>query len=370
MNMKKITLLLTMCLVVISVSAQFVDGQTLPLTHANFFSATAVGTAPSLETGMYTSTTQDASNPIRANQWSRSGKTSSGESGGVTPVLENSNLSFSNYIDNSVSKAIILDPTIASSTLRSTIYGLTSASEYVGTFYLSALINFSEVSGSGNDFLAFDANYTGNQQRGRLMIKASENAGFYNLGLAYGSASDISGLTGTVAVTGGWSADIALNTTHLIVMKFTFVVSGGGNEVGVLYIDPAIGGVETPETATNTVTANASMYKLRGLTVRQRPGIGGKIAGLRFSDKWADVTAAPSANGFNTITKGSNSIKAIAKTIVTDEIGNLKVYSFAGKEMLSTKTDGTFETNLNRGFYLVRFVSENGQVSSAKIEIK
>lgn len=274
--MKKITLLFALCGFVVSMDAQY--PQSLPIDYNAFFAASAMGTDPVLEKAEY-QTTSDA---ILANQWNRSGKLTSGEGGGSSPLVENSTLSYSNYVDNNVGKAIVLDPTLASLTLRSTIYSLTSGNEYRGkAFYVSVLVNFSSAPTSANDFFAWDANHTANSQRGRVFVKSVTEG--IQFGLGYNGQPTV------------WSSTLNLNETHLIVLKVTPVSTG--DEVFSMYVNPQIN--ETEESTASlltTITQPAALKQIRGITVRQRPSIGGKLAGIRFSDNWTDVVKASSVD--------------------------------------------------------------------------
>ncbi|MDR1584692.1 MAG: T9SS type A sorting domain-containing protein [Prevotellaceae bacterium] len=278
--MKKITLLLAFCGFVASISAQY--PQTLPIDYNSFFATSAMGTDPTLEKAEY----QTSTDAILADQWNRSGKLTSGEGGGSSPLVENSTLNYSNYVDNNVGKAIILNPDIqpsevASSTFRSTIYSLTSGNQYRGTaFYLSLLVNFSSAPTSANDFLAWDANHTANSQRGRVFVKSV--SGGIQFGLGYSGQPT------------GWSSTLAMNQTHLLVLKI--IPSTTEQEIFSLFINPSIEATEEESSLLTTRTETANTFKqIRGITIRQRPGIGGKLAGFRFSNSWADVVKATAA---------------------------------------------------------------------------
>lgn len=284
--MKKITLILMLCTLTLAAMAY---PQTLPIDYTQFFATTAIGSSISLEKGVYLTT----SDPLMANQWNRSGKLISGEGGGVSPVIENNTLSYSTYIDNNLGKAILLDPNIlpdpnvTSSTFRTTIYSLTSSSsDYNGSFYIGMLVNMTTVSSSGIDFLAMDANYTGNSQRGRVFVRSTASpAGYYQMGVGFSGTSDV----------GTWSADLALGTTYFIVLKYTTAPTGG-TETATLYLNPTLGETEAATTSmVNTVSATAALKSIKGFIIRQRPNMGGKLAGIRFSDNWEDVVKVSTA---------------------------------------------------------------------------
>jgi hypothetical protein len=268
--MKKKILFLVICMATLAANAQY--PQKLPLDYNSFFAGTATN-ASSLEKGEYKATIQDGTTPLMVNQWNRGGKST--EWNGTSALIENSTLSYSTYIDNNSGKAIVLNPEIPG--IRATIYSLTSSSEYTNeTFYLSALINIAKASSSGDQFLAFDGNYSGNQQRARVCVKSSATRGAFNIGLGWKATAET------------WSGDLQYVTTYLVVIKVT--TSAKGAESASLYLNPKIGGKEADETSVGSVSGfTADLKKIRGICIRQRPSVGGKIAGIRFGNSWTDV---------------------------------------------------------------------------------
>lgn len=269
--MKSKILFLGLCIIAFTASAQY--PQKLPIDFNSFFSAKATGAGAVIEKGEYQLAVQDGSNPVMANQWNRGGKNT--EWNGVSALTEPNNLSYSTYIDNNAGKAIVLNPEIDG--IRSTVYSLTTKSEYTNeTFYLGALINITKAPNSGDQFLAFDGNYSGKQQRARVCVKASETKGAFNIGLGWEATAD------------SWSGDLQYGTTYLIVIKVT--PSSKGAESASLYVNPKIGGKEKNETEIGSVSGiEADLKKIRGILIRQRTHLGGEIAGLRFSNSWSDV---------------------------------------------------------------------------------
>jgi hypothetical protein len=351
--MKKITLLVALFCLTFSALAQF--PQTLPIDHTVFFRIAAMGTDPTLEKATY-ATTSDA---ILANQWNRSGKTTNGEGGGASPTVETNALGYSNYIDNQMGKTINLTPT-AATTIRSTPYSLTAANEYTAaTFYAGMLVKFTTVTGSGVDFFAFDSNYTGNAQRGRIFIKASANTGFYNMGIGFSGSGDV----GT-----SWSTDLAIGSTYLVVASIS--VAATGTETIKLYINPTLGSVEGDNTPVNSGTYTAALFKIRALTIRQRPEFAGMVAGLRFSNSWADIVKG---GGISTSVENpgiSNFANVSNKSIQLQELGNVDIYNMQGAKLISATNTRTIDTNLNKGVYLLRFTNITGKVKIQKIIIQ
>lgn len=355
--MKKFTLLLILSISFVIAKAAY--PQTLPIDYNSFFATTAINAdGQNLERGVYLDASQTATAPLMANQWNRSGKLTSGEGGGISPLIENSTLSYSTYIDNNAGKAIILDPNIqassvASSTFRSTIYSLTSvSSDYFGTFYLSALVNLSGVTTTtGVDFITFDGNYAGNTQRGRVFVKASSNAGNYQMGVGF------DGVTTGGTVTAGvntWSADLAYGTTYLIVLKFTTAATGG-TETASLFINPSPG-VSEVSTASlnNTVSGTAGMKSIKGITIRQRPGIGGKLAGLRFSNMWDDVV------------KSSSSVAPKLSTPIVGAASEITSTGFTAN-WTTVPNAQSYDVKVYQGTSLISTTNASGQTASSLV---
>ena len=91
-----------------------------------------------------------------------------------------------------------------------------------------------------------------------------------------------------------WTEELAFGSTHLVVMK---VIPAGntteGTEEAAVWVDPDLSKSEAANTPLATLTQQAlGLKSIRGITIRQRSKIAGSIAGLRFSDNWADVVKA------------------------------------------------------------------------------
>lgn len=337
--MRKFTLSAVIFCFAISIYAQF--PQTLPIDHTVFFRTAAMGADPTLELGQYAST----SATIMQNQWNRSGKAA--DQGGASPTVEANTIGYSNYIDNQMGKSIILTA-LGAGLLHSSPYSLSGANEYVGTFYAGMLVNFSTVTGTGVDFFAFDSNYTGNAQRGRIFIKASTNSGFYNAGIGFSGVGDV--LT--------WSGDLTFGTSYLFVASIT--VAATGTETIKFYVNPALGSAEVDNTPVNSGSYTAALLKIRALTIRQRPEFTGKVAGLRFSNLWTDVVKGGGIQTSLTNSNYSNFATISNKTIQLQEIGNVDIYNMQGAKLLSATNTKIIATNLNKGVYLLRFTNISG----------
>lgn len=265
----------------------------LPLDYTNFFSADAIAEGGNnLEQGVYANNTQGDGTPLQAYKWVLSGKAAN--QGLTNPVLEANALSWGKYIDNEKGKAIIYDGTVDGT--RYSIFSMKknydfSSEDGSKAFYLAFLANFSKISSSeGAEFLAFDGNYTCNTARARVgakMIKDEENHNIgYQIGIDYANSKP-----------SVFSETLDYNETHLIVVKITPNKKKGTNdEAAELWLDPDL----TKSEAENTSAKIASVIgngigSVRGIDIVQRKNVSGKVAGLRFSDNWADVVKAAEA---------------------------------------------------------------------------
>ncbi len=260
---RKLLSILFCCIVVAGAFAQY--PQTLPITHTSFFATTAMGTNPTLEKGSY-STSTDA---ILVNQWNRSSATT----GGSSPTVENSTLSYSNYVDNNAGKAIIL----ADGNLnRRSVYSLSNTNPYTGTdFYLGLLVKVSSITATGY-LITWDANHTSTTVRGAVLVRADADG--FNFGMST-----------TNSTVSTWSGKLSFDQTHFIVLKVK-PISGGANVAYTFYVNPTIDNSEAQSTAlSSNIAATGGLQQIRAIAIQQASGINAKIAGLRFSDKWADV---------------------------------------------------------------------------------
>jgi len=343
--MKKQILLCIMCVVALSINAQLIKSDFLVGYHVN----------DNLEKGQYPNTLQDATSPIMINQWNESGKVNANDQSGVSPKVV-APLYYTNYVQTGTDFAIDLLK-MASSTGRTSIYSLASDNTYgAGTYYLSFLVNVTVASvTSPSEFLTFDGNYTGNSQRVRFTAKGID-ASTYSVALGDAAAAAASVFNQT-----------ALNygQTYLCVLKATIDASGAGTSW--LFLNPNLTSTEPLATAAFATSGITGLISIKGVVVRQRSTTAAQVSGIRFAASWSSAIGI--TTGISQVEKNSSNITAFGNTIVTTESGSLKVYNLAGKEVLSSKTEGKLITSLSKGLYLVRFVGTEGTVKSAKVEI-
>ncbi|MBA4311907.1 MAG: hypothetical protein C0417_04680 [Chlorobiaceae bacterium] len=171
-----------------------------------------------------------------------------------------------------------------------------------GSVYSSFMVNISKVTTTGDYFTHFTQATTTNF-RGRVYAKSS--GGNVSFGLMKGS-------TGTVAYT---TATYALNTTHLVVLKYAFNTSTATDDSVYLFINPPIGITEpTPDLRFGSTDADFSTLNavaLRQGTNTTMPRL--SLDGIRVGTAWTDIF--PPTASAPTATTGSAS--AVAATTAT-----------------------------------------------------
>lgn len=204
-------------------------------------------------------------------------------------------LTFPGYQDNAAglsAKLIGTDETTAHERLQKQFAdeGITS-----GTLYAALLINM-QSGATGGDVYFFSLCQRGakndqgivNEKSGseiaRLVCCQADNAGKFVLGLSKNAAS-----------AQAKTEELDLNTTYLVVLKYTFV-DGTNNDELVMWVNPA----SDAEPATAQLTGDSSKADasssmgLQGITLRQgsagdKFGPNVLIDAIRITDSWADL---------------------------------------------------------------------------------
>jgi hypothetical protein len=219
--------------------------------------------------------------------------------GNYIPVVAGS-LSYAGYGSSGVGNKIqVVYSTSSSEDVRRSFTAITS-----GTVYFSFLINVANTtglgpnSGTGDYFMSFrNEAGTGSQGfKGLLLIRQGTTAGTFQLGV---DPSTAAGATPVFA-----SADLAINTTQLVVMKYE-IVAGAGNDIISLFVNPSLAGTEPAPSA--TVTANATDTEpgqIDGIAIRQNnnSGVGtpnADLDGFRVSQGWYNAPLPLTLLAFN-----------------------------------------------------------------------
>ena len=345
--MKKLFLLLMLCISIMAVNAQSVFVE-------NFATAPING------------------NVEGYNDWHVSPKSS--DANGVSPKVAEGALFYTGYAGSNIGNVAVLDSAIGVTSSNQRIstkivkFGDDTLKAVVGEkIYAAFLVNISNQSyRSYRDFFTYEGSKTSSMTRGRIFAKVSTDGTELFLAVSKNSSSSaeyvestsISGLT------------LSTNLNYLLVLVYE-TNEGDSNDKITLYINPDLSKSEAEQTnkleAKDTQTDYSASSGL-GINLRQR-GIGAQVGGIRVGKSWNSVLLGIGV-GLSQVNKDNNGISFFGKTIVTDEPGSLKVFNLAGAEMMNAKTTGKLETSLQNGLYLVRFVSETGKTSSAKIKLQ
>ncbi len=166
----------------------------------------------------------------------------------------------------------------------------TFAVQSSGSVYAAFMVNLSSATAEpvGGYFFHLSPDPIGTAFRGRVFAKvdANNNVAF---GLSKAGTSEA-----TVAFT---PFSYALNTTHLIVLKYT-IVDGATNDTVTMYVNPVLPGTEpgTPTLTAIDVTAtdiNPGTYAIRQGSATTHPT--GSIDGIRIGTSFESVTSGSTA---------------------------------------------------------------------------
>ncbi|MBC3793980.1 putative Ig domain-containing protein [Spirosoma utsteinense] len=206
--------------------------------------------------------------------------------------------------------------------------GLTTAGEDVnrqftqqtsGSVYASFLINVAAAQATGDYFLHLGPSTIGTTFIGRVFVKST--TGGFLLGLSKGT--DAAGPVYSTTV-------YSLNTTYLVVLKYTFV-AGATNDLVDLFIQPTPGQAEpTPSVSTTSVVAdlaNAGSIALRQGTAANAPTL--RVDKLQIGTSWSSVTSASTP-----VAALSTSTTALTGFVAGQgTVSNTQTYTLTGSDL-------------------------------------
>lgn len=159
-----------------------------------------------------------------------------------------------------------------------TFTGVTS-----GSVYCAFLVYVTASQTAGDYFLHFQ---TGTSAfGGRVSIKKDSASSSFAFGLARGS--------GTAATYTSFS--YSLNTTYLVVVKYTFNTGTTTDDTASLFINPTLGGSEPSPTMANVTDSGPDMSTITAIGLRQgtaanMPTV--KVDGIRVATTWSEAAAS------------------------------------------------------------------------------
>lgn len=195
---------------------------------------------------------------------------------GTNPITVTSpGLTYAGYAGSGIGNAVTLGTSGEDD-------NVTFAPQTTGSVYAAAMVNVSSAQVNGDYFFHFfDGAIGTNIFRGRVFVKKDATAATYGFGLQFGSTANAV-YTPTTFVTG---------TTHLVILKYTFV-DGTNNDTVALFVDPALGGSEPAPTLTNADSGQSDIVNLDGVALRQGGSANAAteiVDGIRVGTAWSDI---------------------------------------------------------------------------------
>lgn len=309
------------------------------------------------------------------NDWYVSFK--SAEANGKTPVIEEGALYYDDYAGSDIGNVALLDSVVGQekadqriSTKVVTIGNDTLRPKYGETMYAAFLVSIYPDSWSSyRDFFTWEASSGSSFTRGRVFAKVSNEGADLQLAVSKNSSGD---LGESEVIEGG------VEVAHLLVLAYECVVdaeddpNAGKNDIIKLYInpDPTKPASEQDNVLVNIdsnsdYTEGSSKIKIN---LRQR-GVGAYVGGIRVGTDWAEVMQGGSTPVNDINAEATQMVYAFQNNIITAENGMVHVYDLGGKKMLSQFSNGSIQTSLNNGIYLIRFEDLNGKIHTEKVII-
>ena len=180
---------------------------------------------------------------------------------------------------------------------------------------------------------------------------------------------------GTAAPT-YFSSDLAINATHLLVVKYDLTTNTAS-----LFVNPTPGSTEPTASAINVTGTTAAPTQIAGIIIRQAgtatAGTGNvEIDEVRVDASFAGVTPASLSTSKNSISGLSvypNPVKNGVFYINSDAnaVRTVTVYDVVGKQVLNTTTSNSAVnvSSLNAGIYMVK-ITEEGKTATRKLVIE
>ena len=173
--------------------------------------------------------------------------------------------------------------------------------------YASFLVKVSAAL-TGDYFFAFAPSSGNTTYKARTFIKASSNSGYFNMGISHVGSSGTYGTT-----------DLAINTTHLIVVKYTF--TSATSAVCTIFVNPNTTSGEPSSnevTVTDNTGANApadiASFSIRQGTAANAPTF--VMDGIRIATNWGSLMGNPQYNSSTNIGAGNyNNVNVLSGTL-------------------------------------------------------
>lgn len=172
------------------------------------------------------------------------------------------------------------------------------------------------------------------------------------------------------------SSDLAVNTTHLLVVKYDLT-----SNTASLFVNPTPGAIEPTPSSTNATGTTAAPTQIAGFVIRQ---VGNTTAGsgnveideVRVSSTYAEVTPTNLAVNQNSIAGLSVYPNPVSNGVLyinsdANASRTVAIYDILGKQVVKTTTSNSAinVSTLNAGIYMVK-ITEEGKTATRKLVIK
>ncbi len=271
-------------------------------------------------------------------------------SGGATNVLSvtSPGLTFTGYPGSGIGNAVTVNPN------GQDAYTSLSAIDSTASFYAAAMINVTSAQ-AGDYFMAFLPSTSTTFYSGRLHARLS--GGNLNFGITKGAATD-------TTTAGIWTtANYSLNTTYIVVLKYTFVEGTNNDQVSLFVFESSIPSVEPTPTVGPLTYPSGDAFNLGRIALRQGTASRApvlKVDGIKVTRSWSSIlTSVLNQTSFlpdnfkleQNFPNPFNPTTSISFTLPENGKAVLKVYDFLGREVSSLINGqlaaGTYETRFN-----------------------
>lgn len=190
-------------------------------------------------------------------------------------LIESGSLSYTDYFSSNIGNFAKLNVGLDYNRSIGTINS--------GSVYVAALVKVTAANATGDYYLHFTQ--AGTTFRGKLYVKALGEG--FAFGVSKTSNTDVN-----------YSSELALNNTHLIVIKYTFNSATTTDDVVQLFINPTVGNPEPAPSllpSDNATVEDATQLTLIGL--RQPSAASAStvyIDGIRVAKTWAEAVKSAS----------------------------------------------------------------------------
>ncbi|MFA5011869.1 MAG: T9SS type A sorting domain-containing protein [Ignavibacteria bacterium] len=273
-------------------------------------------------------------------------------SGTTLPItVTTPGLTYSGYVGSGIGNAVTISGSGEDDNKSFT-------AQTTGSVYMAFMVNISSAKTTGDYFIHF---MTGTSSfYGRLLVKkdASNNLAF---GIRRGSSTTSDTYT---------DYTYSMNTTYLIVIKYSFVAGGTTNDIANVFINPVIDGTEPISTLTST-DASTDATTIDKVGLRQGTNTPTAIIdGIRVGTAWNDVVPVLSSPFINTsgtltpfsTTVGTPSASQTYTVSATNLTADLVITPPTGYQVRENGV-GSFGSSLT-------FTPVSGTVSSKTIEVR